>query len=59
MRREDKAGLTRRDMLKLGIGGAGMFALSAGALTVPRGIGASGGGGVSGSTYIEAFPPAR
>jgi FtsP/CotA-like multicopper oxidase with cupredoxin domain len=56
MRREDKAGLTRRDMLKLGIGGAGMFALSAGALTVPRGIGASGGGGGSGSTYIEAFP---
>src|SRR6478672_10183656 len=56
MRREDKAGLTRRDMLKLGIGGAGMFALSAGALTVPRGIGASGGGGGGGSTYIEAFP---
>jgi FtsP/CotA-like multicopper oxidase with cupredoxin domain len=47
--------LTRRDMLKLGAGGAGMFMLSAGGLAVPRGF-AGGGGGGGGSLYIEAFP---
>jgi FtsP/CotA-like multicopper oxidase with cupredoxin domain len=53
MRRQNQGGLTRRDMLKLGAGGAGMMALTAGGLAVPRGFGASGS---SGSTYIEAFP---
>ena len=43
--------LTRRDMLRLGAGGAGVFALTASGLAVPRGL-ASGGGGI----YIEAFP---
>src|ERR1700750_2559656 len=52
MSRADNVRLTRRDMLKLGAGGAGMFMLSAGGLAVPRGI--AGGGG--GSLYIEAFP---
>src|SRR4051794_837864 len=47
----DKPGLTRRDMLKLSIGGAGLFALTASGLAVPR---AFGGGG--GNIYIEAFP---
>src|SRR4051794_36740866 len=51
LNRRDKRGMTRRDMLKLGIGGAGMFALSASGLAVPR---AFGGGG--GSVYLEAFP---
>src|SRR3954447_16507101 len=53
MRREEKNGLTRRDMLKLGAGGAGMMALTAGGLAVPRGFGASS---TSGGVYIEAFP---
>jgi FtsP/CotA-like multicopper oxidase with cupredoxin domain len=55
MSRPDKIRLTRRDMLKLGAGGAGMFMLGAGGLAVPRGFagGSSGGGG---SLYIEAFP---
>ena len=47
--------LTRRDMLKLGAGGAGMFALSAGGLAIPRGF-AGGGSGGSGNVFIEAFP---
>src|SRR3954454_20691035 len=53
MRRQEKNGLTRRDMLKLGAGGAGMMALTAGGLAVPRGFGASS---TSGGVYIEAFP---
>ena len=58
MSRPDKIRLTRRDMVKLGAGGAGMFMLSAGGLAVPRGFagGGSGGGGGGGSLYIEAFP---
>ena len=55
MSRPDKIRLTRRDMVKLGAGGAGMFMLSAGGLAVPRGF-AGGGGGGGGSLYIEAFP---
>jgi FtsP/CotA-like multicopper oxidase with cupredoxin domain len=43
-------------MVKLGAGGAGMFAIGASGLAVPRGFGASGGGGGGGSVYIEAFP---
>jgi Multicopper oxidase len=53
--RQEKIRLTRRDMLKLGAGGAGMFALTAGGLAVPRGFGASGSGN-GGAVYIEAFP---
>ena len=45
MSRPDKIRLTRRDMLKLGAGGAGMFMLSAGGLAVPRGFAGGGGGG--------------
>jgi FtsP/CotA-like multicopper oxidase with cupredoxin domain len=45
--------LTRRDMLRLSAGGAGMFALSASGLAVPRGFAGGGGGG---SVYLEAFP---
>jgi FtsP/CotA-like multicopper oxidase with cupredoxin domain len=55
MSRPDKIRLTRRDMVKLGAGGAGMFMLSAGGLAIPRGV-AKGGGGGGGSLYIEAFP---
>jgi FtsP/CotA-like multicopper oxidase with cupredoxin domain len=51
----DKVRLTRRDMLKLGAGGAGMFVLGAGGFAIPRGF-AGGGGGGGGSVYIEAFP---
>jgi FtsP/CotA-like multicopper oxidase with cupredoxin domain len=53
----DKVRLTRRDMLKLGAGGAGMFVIGAGGFAIPRGFagGGSGGGG-GGSVYIEAFP---
>src|SRR4051794_29796550 len=43
--------LTRRDMLKLSLGGAGAFALTASGFSVPRGF-SSGGG----SLYLEAFP---
>src|SRR5919109_2714307 len=46
--------LTRRDMLKLSAGGAGMFALTASGFAVPRGF--AGGGSGSGSLYVEAFP---
>ncbi len=47
----DNVRLTRRDMLRLGAGSAGLFALSASGLAVPRGL-ASGGGNI----YLEAFP---
>jgi FtsP/CotA-like multicopper oxidase with cupredoxin domain len=55
MGRQENIRLTRRDMLKLGAGGAGMFALTAGGLAIPRGF-ASGGSGGSGNVFIEAFP---
>src|SRR4051794_22135530 len=55
MERLDKIRLSRRNMLKLSAGGAGMFAIGAGGLAVPRGL-AGGGGGGGGSLYIEAFP---
>src|SRR3954467_12858720 len=54
MERLDKIRLTRKDMLKLSAGGAGMFALTASGFAVPRGI--AGGGGGGGALYIEAFP---
>jgi FtsP/CotA-like multicopper oxidase with cupredoxin domain len=54
MERLDKIRLSRRDMLKLSAGGAGMFAIGAGGLALPRGLARGGGGG--GSLYIEAFP---
>src|SRR3954469_9105601 len=47
----DRVRLTRRDMLKLSAGGAGMFALTASGLAVTRGFGAG-----SGNLYLEAFP---
>src|SRR3954447_8848499 len=53
MERLDKIRLSRRDMLKVSAGGAGMFAIGAGGLAVPRGLARGGGGG---SLYIEAFP---
>jgi FtsP/CotA-like multicopper oxidase with cupredoxin domain len=53
--RLDKIRLSRRDMLKLSAGGAGMFAIGASGLAVPAGFGKGGGGG-GGSVYIEAFP---
>jgi FtsP/CotA-like multicopper oxidase with cupredoxin domain len=53
MSRLDKVRLTRRDMLKLSAGGAGMFALTASGFAVPRGF---AGGSGSGSLYLEAFP---
>jgi FtsP/CotA-like multicopper oxidase with cupredoxin domain len=40
-------------MIKLSAGGAGMFALTASGLAVPRGFASHGGGG---SVYLEAFP---
>jgi FtsP/CotA-like multicopper oxidase with cupredoxin domain len=49
----DRVRLTRRDMLRLTAGGAGMFMLTASGLAVSSGLGASGGGG---ALYIEAFP---
>jgi FtsP/CotA-like multicopper oxidase with cupredoxin domain len=55
MARHDNIRLTRRDMLKLSAGGAGMFMISAGGLAIPKGF-AGGGGGGGGSLYIEAFP---
>ena len=48
----DRVRLTRRDMLKLSAGGAGMFALTASGLAVPRGV----AGGGAGALFIEAFP---
>ena len=56
MERLDKIRLSRRDMLKLSAGGAGMFAIGAGGFAVPGGIAKGGGGGGGGSLYIEAFP---
>jgi FtsP/CotA-like multicopper oxidase with cupredoxin domain len=48
----DRVRLTRRDMLRLSAGGAGVFMLTASGLAVSRSVGASGGGGL----YVEAFP---
>ena len=56
MGRQNNIRLTRRDMLKLGAGGAGMFMISAGGLAIPKGFAGGGGGGGGGSLYIEAFP---
>jgi FtsP/CotA-like multicopper oxidase with cupredoxin domain len=56
MSRLEKLQLNRRDMLKLGAGGAGMFAIGASGLAVPRGFAGGSGGGGGGSVYIEAFP---
>jgi FtsP/CotA-like multicopper oxidase with cupredoxin domain len=56
MANAEKIRLTRRDMIKLGAGGAGMFMLGAGGLAVPRGFAGGGGSGGGGSLYIEAFP---
>jgi FtsP/CotA-like multicopper oxidase with cupredoxin domain len=53
MERLDRVTLTRRDMLRLTAGGAGMFMLTASGLAVASGVGASDGGG---DLYIEAFP---
>ena len=53
MSRLDKIRMTRRDMLGLSAKGAGLFALSAAGLAVPRGFAGGGGGG---SVYLEAFP---
>ena len=52
MTRRDNVRLTRRDMLKLSAGGAGMFALTASGFAVPSGL----AGGGKGSLYLEAFP---
>src|SRR4051794_29217025 len=49
--RVDQVRLTRRDMLRLTAGGAGMFVLTASGLAVSSSSG-SGGGNI----YIEAFP---
>src|SRR3954449_7538489 len=53
MERLDKVRLTRREMLRLSVGGAGVFALTASGLAVSSGFAQGGGGG---SLYIEAFP---
>jgi len=53
MERLDRVRLTRRDMLRLSAGGAGVFMLTASGLAVSKGLGASGSGG---GLYIEAFP---
>src|SRR3954466_15623943 len=45
--------LTRREMLRLSAGGAGVFMLTASGLAVSSGISASSGGG---KLYLEAFP---
>jgi FtsP/CotA-like multicopper oxidase with cupredoxin domain len=50
MSRIENVRLSRRDMLKLSAGGAGLFALTASGFAVPRGFGAGG------SLYLEAFP---
>src|SRR3954452_15423393 len=52
MQELDRGRLTRRDMMRLTAGGAGMFMLTASGLAVSSGVGASGGGAL----YIEAFP---
>jgi FtsP/CotA-like multicopper oxidase with cupredoxin domain len=51
MARDDKVRLTRRDMLRVSAGGAGVFALTASGLAVPNGLSKG-----SGALYIEAFP---
>src|SRR3954467_2473928 len=51
MHRQERISLTRRDMLKLSAGGAGVFALTSWGLAVPRGL-----AGGSGNIYLEAFP---
>src|SRR5689334_23473238 len=51
MSRIEKVRLSRRDMLKLSAGGAGVFALTSWGLAVPRGL-----AGGSGPIYLEAFP---
>jgi FtsP/CotA-like multicopper oxidase with cupredoxin domain len=51
MERLDRVRMTRRDMLRLSAGGAGMFALTASGLALSSSLG-SGGGNI----YIEAFP---
>jgi FtsP/CotA-like multicopper oxidase with cupredoxin domain len=53
MERLDRVRLTRRDMLRLSAGGAGMFMLTASGLAISSGVGASNGGG---GLYIEAYP---
>src|SRR3954462_14795511 len=53
MERVDRVRLTRREMLRLSAGGAGVFMLTASGLTVSSGISASSGGG---KLYLEAFP---
>jgi FtsP/CotA-like multicopper oxidase with cupredoxin domain len=53
MERLDRVFLTRRDMLRLTAGGAGMFMVTASGLAVSTGVGASNGGG---GLYLEAFP---
>src|SRR3954453_19754519 len=47
----DRVRVTRRDMLRLTAGGAGMFMLTASGLAVSSGVSAGGGG-----LYVEAFP---
>jgi FtsP/CotA-like multicopper oxidase with cupredoxin domain len=49
MSMQHKVRLTRRDMLKLSAGGAGLFAITASGFAVPKGLGAGG-------VFIEAFP---
>src|SRR5262245_50639630 len=47
--------MRRRDMLRLGAGGAGMFVLTASGFAVPKGFSAgSDDGGIT--VYLEAFP---
>src|SRR3954469_12294723 len=53
MERLDRVRLTRRDMLRLTAGGAGMFMLTASGLAGSSSVGGSGGGG---ALYVEAFP---
>jgi len=53
MERVDRVRLTRREMLRLSAGGAGVFMLTASGLAVSSAISASSGGG---KLYLEAFP---
>jgi len=57
MGRQDNIRLTRRDMLKLGAGGAGMFMISAGGLAIPKGF--AGGGGGGGRSRAQRKAPGR
>src|SRR3954454_14483948 len=52
MERVDRVRLTRREMLRLSAGGAGVFMLTASGLAVSSAISASSGGG---KLYLEAF----